>query len=217
MLSIPASGTPRRLKEMTADLIAATLTEDARLILPIGTCGQYAHALPVGCATTIVEHLADDLSADFGVVRAPTFEYGVNREAPPGLLGAVSLHKKTLHRTLNDLLASWEIHGVSEFILLTAHGFDPHQEALSTVATISARVRVVDIFEVKISDLIDYTRSRDADRSVVYLALMRYLAPAQVATTKDAPDASAERGQLVYERIRARVSERIFLAPIPTE
>ena len=217
MLSIPASGTPRRLKEMTTDHIAATLADDPRLILPAGTCGQYSHALPTGCATMIVERLADDLSAEFGVLRAPTFEYGVNPDTPAGLLGAVSLHKKTLHRTLNDLLASWEVHGVAEFILLSAHGYDPYQEALSTVATVAARVRVVDIFAVNFSDLIAYSRAHDADRSIIYLALLRHIAPERVATTTDVPEASAALGAQVYERIRSRVSERIFLAPVPTE
>jgi hypothetical protein len=216
MFSTAVSGSARRLKEMTTDRIAATLADDPRLILPIGTCGQYAHTLPAGCTTMIAERLADDLSAEFGVLRAPTFEYGVNPEAPPGTLGAISLHKKTLHRTLNDMLASWETHGVTEFILLTAHGYDPYLEALSTVSTVSARVRIVDVFAVHFAELLDYPRGDDDDRSLVYLALLRYIAPT-LTTTADAPEASAERGQAVYEYIRARVSERIFLAPVPTE
>ena len=34
--------------------------------------------LPLGCDTLILEHLADDLSAAFRVLRAPTLEYGVS-------------------------------------------------------------------------------------------------------------------------------------------
>src|SRR3712207_9121314 len=47
----------------------------------------------------------------------------------------------SLHRLLNDLLDAWEDTGIYEFILLTAHGHDPHQEALATVITTDARVR----------------------------------------------------------------------------
>jgi len=51
-----------------------------------------------------------------------------------------------------------EATGVREFILLTAHGHDPHQEALATVITTAARVRVVDIFGVNLSDLLQGQR-----------------------------------------------------------
>ena len=64
---------------------------------------------------------------------------------PKGFAGNASLRKKTLHRLLNDLIDSWEATGVREFILLTAHEHDPHLEALSTVITSGARVRVVEI------------------------------------------------------------------------
>ncbi len=108
---------PRRLKEMTPAAVAETLTHDPRLILPVGTCERTRPALPMGAPTIIVEHLADDLSAEFGVLRAPTVEYGVNEAQQDGYPGDVSLRKKTLHRELNDLLTSWECHGVNEFIL----------------------------------------------------------------------------------------------------
>ncbi len=196
---------------MTQAQVAATLVDDARLILPVGTCERYHATLPLGCATIIAERLADDLSAEFGVLRGPTLEYGVNPPPPPVAPGYVSLHKKTLHRTLNDLLATWEQHGIAEFILLTAHGYDPHEEALSTVATTLARVRVVDLFAVNIPDLAGYRRSSD-DRSEVYLALLRYLAPELVGHDGD-NGATAEWGRSLYERIRSRVSERIFLVP----
>jgi hypothetical protein len=105
--------------------------------------------MPLGADTLIVEHLADDLSAEFGICVAPTLEYGVNVATERGFPGNASLRKKTLHRMLNDLLDTWESTGVMEFILLTAHEHDPHQEALATVITTRARVRVVAGFFVE--------------------------------------------------------------------
>ena len=87
------------------------------------------------------------------MLRAPTLEYGVNVESERGFAGNGSVRKKTLHRMLNDLLSSWELTGVREFILVTPHGHDPHQEALATVITTEARVRVVDIFAVPLGDI----------------------------------------------------------------
>ena len=124
MTQPPPAATPRRLKELIPVEVAAILQEDPRLIVPVGTCEQHGPHLPLGCDTIIVERLADDLSAEFGVLRAPTVEYGVNVEAEQGFIGNGSVRKKTLHRMLNDLLASWESSGIREFILLTAHGHD---------------------------------------------------------------------------------------------
>jgi creatinine amidohydrolase/Fe(II)-dependent formamide hydrolase-like protein len=55
---------------------------------------------------------------------------------------------------MNDLIGSWESGGVREFIVLTAHGQDPHQEALSTVHARDARVHAVDIFAIPLDSKI---------------------------------------------------------------
>jgi len=106
----------------------------------------------LGCDTIIIERLADDLSAEFHVLRAPTIEYGVNAPTVTPFPGSASTHPKTLHRLLNDLVGSWEAGGVEQFIILTAHGQDPHQEALSTLHTKRARVRTVDVFAVPLPE-----------------------------------------------------------------
>src|SRR5438552_765942 len=84
------------------------MSNDPRLIVPIGTCEQHGPHMPLGCDTIIVEYLADDLSAEFGVLRAPTLEYGVNVDTERGFPGNASLRRKTLHRMLNDLIDSWQ-------------------------------------------------------------------------------------------------------------
>jgi creatinine amidohydrolase len=237
---------PRRIKELIPMQIEAVLAEDPRLILPVGTCEQHGPHLPLGCDTIIVERLADDLSAEFGVLRAPTLEYGVNVDTERGFVGNGSVRKKTLHRMLNDLLASWEATGVKEFILLTAHGHDPHQEALATVITAGARVRVVDIFAVNLALLLEgQTEAMHGDE--VDTSIMLYLFPQMVhqelaqdymmsreklrryrrgtlkvpsgsAGSLGRPSlASAEKGKILYEYIRSRISDRIFLAPALTE
>ena len=207
---------PKLLKQMTPREVAATLSRDPRLILPIGSVEKTHPELPMGAATIVVEKIADALSGEFGVLRAPTVEYGVNAVTEPEYPGSVTLRKKTLHRMLNDLLTTWECHGINEFVLLTAHGYDPHLEAISTVGTVRARVRVVDLFAVNLSDLVGVRRSED-DRGGIYASLLMYLTPSLVDAANVEAGASAEQGRALYERIRARVSERIFLAPVPAE
>jgi len=237
---------PRRLKEIVPAEVAAAIATDPRLIVPVGTCEQHGPHLPLGCDTMIVERLADDLSAEYGVLRAPTLEYGVNVDTERGFAGNGSVRKKTLHRMLNDLLASWEMTGVREFILLTAHGHDPHQEALATVVTTEARVRVVDIFAVHLADLLEgQTEAMHGDE--VDTSIMLHLAPQLVnmdlaqdymmsreqlrryrrgwlKVPKGSPGsigrptlATAEKGRALYERIRSRISDRILLAPAVDE
>src|SRR3954467_3190041 len=110
--SAPApAARPRRIKEMLPDDIAATIAADPRLIVPVGTCEQHGPHMPLGCDTIIVEHLADDLSAEFGVLRAPTPEDGGNVVTEEKYAGNASLRRKTLHRALNDLLDTWESTG----------------------------------------------------------------------------------------------------------
>lgn len=202
--------------------------------------------MPLGCDTIIVERLADDLSAEFGVLRAPTMEYGVNVETERGFAGNSWLRRKTLHRALNDLLDTWESTGIREFILLTAHEHDPHLEALATVITSGARVRVVDIFAMDLHDLLEgQTEPMHGDE--VDTSLILFLAPGLVRMDlaqdymmsrdelrryrrgwlripKGSPGsigrprlASKEKGQLLYDRIHSRVRERVFLAPPPAD
>ncbi|MFN2399089.1 MAG: creatininase family protein [Gemmatimonadaceae bacterium] len=231
-----------RLKEMTPVHVASVIAEDPRLIIPVGTCEQHGPHLPIGAATIIAERLADDLSAEFGVIRAPTIEYGVNVEVERSFAGNASMRRKTLHRMLNDILASWEATGFREFILLTAHDHDPHQEAMSTVITSVARVRAVDVFAVNLSDLLE-GQSEHMHGDEVDTAIMLYIAPELVrmdmaqdymmsrealrryrrgwlrvpresAGSIGRPTlATAEKGRAIYDRIRERISQRIFMAP----
>ena len=231
---------------MRPDEIAAIIEADARLIVPVGTCEQHGPHMPLGCDTIIVERLSDQLSAEFGILRAPTLEYGVNVDTERGFAGNASLRRKTLHRALNDLLDTWESTGIKEFILLTAHEHDPHLEALATVITSEARVRVVDIFAMDLSDLLE-GESEPMHGDEVDTSIMLFLAPELVRLDlaqdymmsrdelrryrrgwlkipKTSPGcigrpslASPEKGQRLFERIYSRVRERVFLAPEPTE
>jgi creatinine amidohydrolase len=237
---------PLRLKEMTPGDVALAIASNPRLIVPAGTCEQHGSHLPMGSDAIIVERLADDLSAEFRIVRTPTIEFGVNAVAAEVLPGSASVRRKTLRRWLNDLLTDWERSGVEEFLVLTAHGHAPHQEALATVVTDRARVRVIDVFAM---DLATVTETADGPihGGEVDTSLMLYIAPHLVrmdlardcilpeserrryrrGTMMRLPAASqgsvgaptrssAERGRVIYDFIRKRICERVFGVPVTT-
>ncbi len=222
--------------------VADAIKRDPRLIIPVGACEQHGRHMPLGSDTMIVEHLADDLSAEFGVCIAPTLEYGVNVATERGFPGNASLRKKTLHRMLNDLLDTWESTGVLEIILLTAPEHDPHQEALATVITTKARVRVVDVFAIDFRDVLE-GQAAPMHGDEVDTSLLLFLAPHLVRMdlaedymmSRDElrryrrgwlrvprgssgsigrPSlATAAKGAAIYAHIREKVRARVFLTP----
>ena len=222
------------------------MAADPRLIIPVGTCEQHGPHMPLGCDTIVVEKLADDFSAEFGVLRAPTLEFGVNAQTAHAYPGNGSLQRKTLHRVLNDLVGSWEASGFREFILLTAHENDPHLEAMSTVVTSGARVRSVDVFGIDFSTLLE-GQSEPMHGDEVDTSLLLYLAPHLVEMSeardymmsreelrryrrgwlrvpRESPGsigrpslASAEKGAALYGRIYQVVRDRVLVAPPPDD
>lgn len=140
---------------MTPGAVRDRLRERPALIVPVGTTEQHGPHLPLGCDTIIVERLADDLSAGFGLPRTPTVEYGVHAASSP-LPGGAALRRRTLHRVMNELIESWEAGaGVREFIVLTAQASEAHLEALSTIRTDEAVVQLVDVFGLDFGSLLE--------------------------------------------------------------
>jgi creatinine amidohydrolase len=161
---------------MTPGAIRDRLLARPTLIVPVGTTEQHGPHLPFGCDTIIVERLADDLSARFGVARTPPVEYGVHTPSPAHPGGA-ALRRRTLHRVMNELIESWEEGaGVTQFVILTAQASEQHLEALSTVRTDHATIQVIDVFALDFADLVE-----DADAPVhggeLDTSLLLFLAP----------------------------------------
>ncbi len=196
---------PLLLKYLSPERVRAVLAADPRLIVPVGKIEERGPHLPVGCDTIIVERLADDLSAAFGVLRAPTIEYGVNATSGTICPGSAGVRRKTLHRFLNDLVGQWEGGGVSQFIVLMARAYDPHQEALSTLHTRRSTVRAVDVLAVP--QLTEGPESTAIPDDQIDAALLSYIDERLVAQPGLV---SRERSERLYRLIHDRIAERVF-------
>ncbi|MEJ2216478.1 MAG: creatininase family protein [Gemmatimonadota bacterium] len=215
--------------------VAAHLARDPRLLIPVGALEQHGPHLPLGTNVRIADRMCNDLSREHDILRAPAFHFGVNHTMPRTFAGTAGLHRKTLHRALNELLASWEAHGVSEFILITGHRHRSHLEALSTLVTDYARVRVVDFWDVDIGDLVSTAGPEYAGEAET--SLMLHLFPTLVhmdrardfpanTDTRSTPPidggpgsvgtptrAAPDTGRLIYDRMLAAIQKAVFFRP----
>jgi creatinine amidohydrolase len=202
---------PLRLKEMTPARAAQVFGSTPRLLVPAGTLEARGPHLPLGCDTVILERLADDLSAATGIPRTPALEFGVHAAADEPEPGTAGLTRKTLHRTVNELIAVWEeVAGVRDTLVLTAHAADAHLEALSTIRTVG-RVRVVDILALETLAPLREARTGPWHGGEVDTSLMLHLAPELVdlAAMPATLVACAEKGARFYEAIVSTLAGRL--------
>lgn len=172
---------PLRLAELSWTRVARHLRRDPRLLVPVGVTLQHGPHLPLGTDTIIVTELAEAVSRRHAILVAPTLPYGAGSPEDQAYAGTACVRGKTLHRTLNELVASWEEHGVEEFVLLTAHGYGPHLQALATVVSDLARVRAVDVHAMDLSGFLDHSPRREHAGELA-TSLLLHLAPELVDT-----------------------------------
>ena len=237
-----AAGEPRLgLDELSWIDVAAHLARDPRLIVPIGALDQHGPHLPLASNVLIANRVAMDISREFTILRAPPIYYGVNASTAVAYAGTATLRQKTLHRALNELLGSWEAHGITEFILLTAHRYEPHLDVLATLLTERARVRVVSFWDIDVSDLLQSQpgplHGGEAETSVMlYLypdlvrmdrardfeltpkVLQRYMhgqipvpAPGGPGVIGRPTLASTAKGENIYRRVLGAIRTAVFL------
>jgi len=156
------------------------LERDPRLILPVGALEQHGPHLPLGANIVIAERVAERVSQSLGILRAPTFSYGVIVGRGP-FAGRAGTSRKTLHRAINGLLEDWEDEGFRHFVLITAHRVEPHLEALLMALTSEATTAVFDLYEIDVSDLLEGDPESE-HAGELETSLLLHLAPKAVRT-----------------------------------
>lgn len=165
-----------RLDHLSWPEVRRLLARDARLILHVGALDHHGPHLPLGANTLIAERVALDLSGRLQLAVAPTFHYGLTKPDWAPYPGTSTLRRKTFHRAINELLASWDDHGIDEIVIITAQRHEPHIEALLTALTENATTEIVDLMTIGVTDLIE--GHPEAERGgELETSLLLYLAP----------------------------------------
>jgi creatinine amidohydrolase len=159
--------------------------------------------LPLGADTIVLERLADELSATFGIARTPAIPFGVHSRHDPDAPGSAALTRKTLHRLMNELIAGWETEAkVETVVILTTHAAEAHLEALSTIRSIG-QVTLIDIYAAAVPD--------ETSGSALDTALLMWIAPSLVdrAMMPRTGARDPESGERLYHRILDRTAQQI--------
>jgi creatinine amidohydrolase len=167
------------LEALTWPEAGRVLARDSRLLFAVGALEQHGPHLPLGTNTFLAEAVARRVSDELGILRAPTFAYGVARGERGHYPGTSTLRRKTLHRAVNELLAGWEDHGVSEIVVITAHRYEPHLDALLMALTSRSATTVIDLYAVDVSDLLQVAPELEHGGELE-TSLMLHLAPERV-------------------------------------
>lgn len=126
-------GVYMRLDEFTWEELKLYIENKKGLILPIGTCEQHGHHLPLNTDVLVCEYYSELLSEETGMLIAPTINYGVNLSCDKDYTGTTSIAEETLTNTVKEIIEWWYHQGIETFYLLSYHGEPKHIEALRVV------------------------------------------------------------------------------------
>ncbi len=112
--------TVKWLHEQSWQDVEAYLKVDRRIILPVGSTEQHGRFAPLGTDTLAAVAVAEDASADTGVLAAPPMWFGWS---PHHLVkpGTISIRAEILLEWLYDSIESLATHGFEQFVVVNGH------------------------------------------------------------------------------------------------
>lgn len=183
--------TPSSLDRLSWAQVQERLAHDDRLLIPSGALAQHGPHLPLGANTLIADRVATAVSVRLNILKAPPLQYGVVAPTKGQYPGQSGLRRKTLHRTVNELLAGWEDRGVRRFYLITSYRYDAHLDALLMALTTGAETAVVNLYGVSLDGVIETSPVREHGGELE-TSLLLFLEPDSV-TMANLPEPSAVR------------------------
>ena len=207
------------------------------LLIPVGTCEQHGLHLPLCTDTIVAERMCDEISEKYGILVAPTINYGVNLPLDNKIMtGTTGITYELLKDTLANITKYWKMQGFKHFFAVSCHGDIFHIKALDDS---SEDVKVIETYEVEQEDILEKqvcTRHACESETSVMLYLYPELVDMSVAKDFDIPIdefmpylehkrddkiegyignvgystfATKEKGKIIYERMMKNLEEKI--------
>ncbi len=137
------------------------LKKDDRIIIPWGSTEQHGRFAPLGTDTYSAIAIAEDASAQTGVLIAPPTWYGWS---PHHLVapGTVSVRPEVLAEMLYDIIKSLAKHGFKKFVVVNGHRIVnvPWMQIAAERAQRELGVRVVIFDPAYMTDLLPALKGR---------------------------------------------------------
>ncbi|ANX13835.1 creatinine amidohydrolase [Fictibacillus arsenicus] len=136
------------LTEMTYPEVEEALKTVKLAIIPVGAHEQHGPHMLESCDAVLAEKMANKLAERLfpNVIVAPTVNMGVSHHHL-NFAGTISLRPSTLISILKDMIESLKHHGISQFLLLNAHG--GNQSTLSVASLELSRELDVKVYYSK--------------------------------------------------------------------
>jgi creatinine amidohydrolase len=136
------------LTEMTYPEVEEALKTVKLAIIPVGAHEQHGPHMLESCDAVLAEKMANKLAERLfpNVIVAPTVNMGVSHHHL-NFAGTISLRPSTLISILKDMIESLKHHGISQFLLLNAHG--GNQSTLSVASLELSRELDVKVYYAK--------------------------------------------------------------------
>ena len=108
------------LQEKSWQDVERYLTKDNRIMVPVGSTEQHGCFAPLGTDTLAAVAVAEDASAETGVLMTPPMWFGWS---PHHLVkpGTISVRAEVLIELLYDAIASLAAHGFQNFVVINGH------------------------------------------------------------------------------------------------
>jgi len=201
---------------------------------------QHGPHLPLDTDARITTAVAEGIGAAHGILVAPTLPFSEGAEADRAYAGTATLAHKTLHRTLNNIVADWEAQGLRQICILTSNGYGPNYRSLVSVVGGTLRIRAVDTNVVDLGSVLGLNPGPER-AGEIETSLLLHLAPdlvraelaqdhvvdpvalrARVDGTEPVPlpgstgvvgrptAATSEKGRRIYEYLVHYIGGRLF-------
>lgn len=160
------------------------LEKNDSLLIPIGTCEQHGLHLPLCTDTIIAERICDEISEKYGILVAPTVNYGVNLPFDNKIMtGTTGITYELLKETLDNITMYWKMQGFIHFFAISCHGDIFHIKALEDC---KENLNVVETYDVEQKDLLEKQEfTRHACESETSVMLYLYPEMCDMSVAKD--------------------------------